>query len=114
MGQIGLASSSVSLICHGWRAFMLKKGLVFSGRDGALLGVRAGHGVDDADEMRARRQMRAEFERHRLVLRRLHVLLEQRAVDVGGVDAQARGAPALGAQAAQLHAHAIFAGRRRS
>ena len=90
MGQSGLQSSSVSLICQGWRAFIRKNGLVFERPRGAIFGVRARHGVDDADQVRARRQVRAKLQRHRLILGRVDVLLEERAADVGGVEPQSR------------------------
>ena len=59
----------------------------------------------------ARRQMRAKFQSHRLVLRGIDILLKQRPADIRGVEAQTRRAPTRRPQTAELHPHEILARR---
>ena len=59
------------------------------------------------------RQVGPELQRHRPVLGGVHVALEEGPAEVGGVEPQPRGAAALGAEAAELHADRVFPGRSR-
>ena len=111
-GTIGLPSSSVNFICHGTR---LCRSVKAFGVPLARERRASGFGPGTALTMRIgcvpAGQVRAELDRHRLVLRRFDVLLEEQSADAAGIETQPRRAAACGPQAAELDAHEVLARR---